>query len=164
MSELMSNLNSALIQTLLHFMEKGLICCAICPGASTLRVDLQSSHSHDLLGLCVDGDRIWRKHPAVFTFSSYLPPSARGPPRAGCEASQSCINKASVPPFANNQVSGVGFLSGRAPAMVQFHCEFFVWHWRLLYLSLSTLFSTSVPYLWHCLLIAVIVGVFEVGE
>lgn len=62
-------------------MEKGLICCAICPGASTLRVDLQSSHSHDLLGLHVDGDLIWHKHPAVFTFSSYLPPPARGPPK-----------------------------------------------------------------------------------
>lgn len=64
-------------------MEKGLICCAICPGASTLRVDLQSSHSLDLLGLHVDGDLIWHKPPAVFTLSSYLPPPARGPPAQG---------------------------------------------------------------------------------
>lgn len=85
-------------------MEKGLICCAVCPGASTLRVDLQSSHSHDLLGLHVDGDVIWHKHPAVLT---HPPPSAQSLQRAGCEALHSCVNKAPHCPLANSQVVGV---------------------------------------------------------
>lgn len=60
-------------------MEKGLICCAVCPGASTLRVDLQSSHSYDLGGLRVDGDLVWHKHPAAFTFHSYPLPQLSVP-------------------------------------------------------------------------------------
>lgn len=71
------------------------------------RVDLQSSHSHDLLGSHVDGDLIWHKHPAVFTFNPYLPPSVRGPEGAGSEALLICINKTSSSRFAKNQALGV---------------------------------------------------------
>lgn len=85
-------------------MEKGLICCAICPGASTLRVDLQSSHSPDLLGLHVDGDLIWHKHPAIITFHSYPPPSAQCPQKARHVALHSCVKKSPHSPFANNRV------------------------------------------------------------
>ena len=57
------------MQTLWHFMEKGLICCAIFPGVCTLRVDLQSSHSPHLLGLLADGDLMWHMDPALFPFN-----------------------------------------------------------------------------------------------
>lgn len=117
MSELMSNLNSAWIQTLLHFRETGLICCATCPGASTLRVDLLSSHSHDLLGLHADGDLIWHKHPAVFTFHSYPIPHHEVPE---CGLASLCKQGTHFP-FVNNQMIGMEFFPWKSPSMVQFH-------------------------------------------
>lgn len=92
MSVLMSNLNSAQIQSLLCFMEKGLICCAIYPGARA----------------------------AFFTFNCFPLLSASSPQRAESKALYSCTNKASLSSRLLTSNTWCDFLC-QTPSLSPFH-------------------------------------------